>query len=732
VLKSAIRSLASLRAGVAVAALLSILVLAVGARAQDAVPPETTGEPGTAAEAERLLSLLDQPEVRAELRELLVRHLGSAEPAQAGDLLILQQERLRALAQAWSRLDEELSAVAARAWDEGFSSALGHALLLLTIALLAAFAATRALGGLRDRARPDPQAPASSRLAAGLGVVLVDLVVPLVYLLALNLASLALSAGRGDSDQIVGILTHAGLWVLGVAIAVDLLWSPRRPESGLFRAEPGRAPAVARLLGGIALSIMAIAAFAGLLAVEGMAPLSAALLAVLLSVALLLALLIGIWRRRSSVAAAIRGAMPDRSVVTRLAPLWPLPVTLYLVVVWGATLNSIAAGRSEAAGRLILSIILPLVIAGMAAALSRRSNAGVRALARSVGEASGSEEEAATRKSLDAAASRLSLAVWLVAILLALGLLAWLYELNIGLLLGLDPSLFRAGFKALCVGLTAYVVYAMIAASIEVRMARLHDARNPSRARRLRTLLPLLRGFLLQVVIVMAVLISLSALGVDIGPLIAGAGIFGLAIGLGTQKLVTDIVSGVFFLVDDAFAIGDYIEVGGLRGQVESLSIRSMKLRHHRGPVHTLPYGEIASLTNHSRDWVIVKLEFRVPSETDLGLVKKIVKQIGQEVSADPVLGKSLLEPVKSQGVRRFEDNAMIIGVKFKAVPGEQFVIRRQVFQKIRDAFVAAGVRFADRGVVVHVSHDASDAEIAASAAAAGAAIAGAEAKGKA
>ena len=90
------------------------------------------------------------------------------------------------------------------------------------------------------------------------------------------------------------------------------------------------------------------------------------------------------------------------------------------------------------------------------------------------------------------------------------------------------------------------------------------------------------------------------------------------------------------------------------------LSIRSMKLRHHRGPVHTVPFGEINSLTNHSRDWVIVKLEFRLPSDTDLATVKKIVKRIGQELSDDPAVAKHLLEPLKSQGVRRFEDNAMI------------------------------------------------------------------------
>ncbi|MEM7254139.1 MAG: mechanosensitive ion channel domain-containing protein, partial [Pseudomonadota bacterium] len=125
---------------------------------------------------------------------------------------------------------------------------------------------------------------------------------------------------------------------------------------------------------------------------------------------------------------------------------------------------------------------------------------------------------------------------------------------------------------------------------------------------RLGTLLPLLRKILFVTLVVMVILIALSSLGVNIGPLIAGAGVVGLAIGFGAQALVRDIVSGIFFLLDDAFRTGEYIEVGDLRGTVEAISIRSLRLRHHRGAVHTIPFGEMKSLTNHSRDWVIMKL----------------------------------------------------------------------------------------------------------------------------
>jgi len=136
---------------------------------------------------------------------------------------------------------------------------------------------------------------------------------------------------------------------------------------------------------------------------------------------------------------------------------------------------------------------------------------------------------------------------------------------------------------------------------------------------RVETILPLIRIFIKITLVVMATLISLSALGVDIGPLIAGAGVIGIAIGFGAQTLVRDIVSGFFYLLDDAFRIGEYVVIDQIRGTVEKISIRSFQLRHHNGPVHTIPYGEIRTLTNWSRDWAIMKFELRVSFETRHG-----------------------------------------------------------------------------------------------------------------
>jgi small-conductance mechanosensitive channel len=107
-------------------------------------------------------------------------------------------------------------------------------------------------------------------------------------------------------------------------------------------------------------------------------------------------------------------------------------------------------------------------------------------------------------------------------------------------------------------------------------------------------------------------MIILSSMGINIGPMIAGAGVIGLAIGFGSQTLVRDILSGVFFLIDDAFRVGDYIESGGIKGMVQHISLRSVKLRHPRGMVFTIPFGDMGALQNFSRDYIITKLDVRV------------------------------------------------------------------------------------------------------------------------
>lgn len=222
-------------------------------------------------------------------------------------------------------------------------------------------------------------------------------------------------------------------------------------------------------------------------------------------------------------------------------------------------------------------------------------------------------------------------------------------------------------------------------------------------ATRLATLLPLVRNFVLTLIAIAIFLVVATELGVNVAPLFAGAGILGLAIGFGSQTLVRDILSGAFFLMDDAFRKGEYIDVGSVKGTVEKISLRSFQLRHHLGMLHTIPFGELQFLTNYSRDWVMMKLPLRVTYDTDVEKVRKLIKKLGQELLEDPTIGDKFLAPLKSQGVIQMDDSAMIVRVKFMTKPGEQWVIRKRVYAEIRALFEREGIKFAHREVTVRI-----------------------------
>jgi small-conductance mechanosensitive channel len=223
-------------------------------------------------------------------------------------------------------------------------------------------------------------------------------------------------------------------------------------------------------------------------------------------------------------------------------------------------------------------------------------------------------------------------------------------------------------------------------------------------ASRLATLLPLFRGAILALVVVTIGLIALMELGINVSPLFAGAGVVGLAVGFGAQTLVRDIFSGAFFLIDDAFRKGEYIDVGDVKGTVEKISVRSMQLRHHLGALNTIPFGEIKVLTNFSRDWVMMKLPLRVTYDTDVERVRKLIKKLGQELLTDPEIGENFIQPLKSQGVIEMQDSAMIIRVKFMTKPGDQWIIRKKVYHEIRELFAREGIKFAHREVTVRLA----------------------------
>jgi small-conductance mechanosensitive channel len=220
-------------------------------------------------------------------------------------------------------------------------------------------------------------------------------------------------------------------------------------------------------------------------------------------------------------------------------------------------------------------------------------------------------------------------------------------------------------------------------------------------ASRLTTLLPLVRVSVGVGILVLVAFLALSQLGVNITTLLAGAGVFGLAISFGSQALVRDIVAGIFFMSDDAFRVGEYIDTGRLKGTVERVTLRSVRLRHQNGQIHTIPFGQLQAITNYSRDWQTVKFNLRLTRDTDLEKTRKTVKRVGQEMLKDAEFGKEFLLPLKLQGMAEITDNALVVRLKFTVLPSNPSVVRREVLKRLHRAFAQDGIEFATGVITV-------------------------------
>ena len=422
---------------------------------------------------------------------------------------------------------------------------------------------------------------------------------------------------------------------------------------------------------------------------------------------------------------AAEGESAGRRVTRLIARLWPVLAALYFYLAWTVLALRVLLGSSSQ-GWLVsapfFAVMGALALYGIAVMLldwaMPPSEEERRAEAERSGRGLGSFRALAER----------AISIVIVAGAVAAVYIAWGVDIFAGI------GFIGTVWELVLIAFVAYLAYQAVKIAVDRRIALEGGPAGHGPAggeegghgggSRLATLLPLFRNFLLIVILVMATMIGLSQMGVDIAPLFAGAGVVGLAIGFGAQTLIKDIFSGAFFLMDDAFRVGEYIDIGTVKGTVERISVRSMQLRHQLGTLVTVPFGEIQHLSNFSRDWVIMKLPLRLTYDTDVNKVNKLIKNLGKELLKHELIGDKFLEPLKSQGVWMMDDSAQIIRVKFMTRPGEQFQVRKIVYAEIRELFEREGIRFASREVKVRLDEadqgrelsDADKAKIAAAA----------------
>ena len=211
-------------------------------------------------------------------------------------------------------------------------------------------------------------------------------------------------------------------------------------------------------------------------------------------------------------------------------------------------------------------------------------------------------------------------------------------------------------------------------------------------AKRAETLVRLLRQAIVIVIWVMALLIVLNELGVAVAPILASAGVVGLAVGFGAQNLVRDVISGFFMILENQVRIGDVAVVNGTGGLVEQINFRTLVLRDLSGVVHIFPNGTITTLANLTKQWSAYVFDIGVAYKEDTDRVVEILKQVGAELRADEHFGPLMVDDVEVFGVDAFADSAVMIKGRLRTLPIKQWEVGRQFLRRVKQAFDREGV----------------------------------------
>jgi small conductance mechanosensitive channel len=244
--------------------------------------------------------------------------------------------------------------------------------------------------------------------------------------------------------------------------------------------------------------------------------------------------------------------------------------------------------------------------------------------------------------------------------------------------------------QALAIGMVLVIALALweVSASAIERYLSAIDARDVPRRTRIRTLLPLLQTALLGVIIVVTSLMILSHLGIDIAPLLAGAGVVGLAIGFGSQALVKDIITGLFILLEDQIAVGDIVDVGkDHKGVVEAITVRTIRMRDVSGTVHTVPFSEVTSVKNLSKDFSYAIARIAISYREDIDRVVEILRGVSNQLAQDETLKSSILNPFEYMGVDALDESSVVLLVRIRTLPGKQLAVSRTFNRLVKIAF---------------------------------------------
>jgi small-conductance mechanosensitive channel/cytoskeletal protein RodZ len=407
-------------------------------------------------------------------------------------------------------------------------------------------------------------------------------------------------------------------------------------------------------------------------------------------------LIIVILQNRGAVSDALRapdtgtGSLAEtprrmlRALRDRLADIWHIIAIAWLIAAWGVWALEVQGGFWRLSRVSLLTLVV-LGVAKLADVAMRRMLVRAFRITPDLARRYPGLEARANRY-LPILKGTFSSFIGVLAILFLLeawGLDAfgWFKQGQLGS--RLIGSLASMGFTLLA----AMAAWEAANAAIQRHLVALSRDAKAARSARVRTLLPMLRTALMVTILVVVAFIILTEIGVNVAPLIAGAGVVGIAIGFGSQTLVRDVITGIFLLFEDALAVGDVVQVGGLSGVVEQLSIRSIKLRAQDGSLHIIPFSAVTTVTNMTRDFAFAVMDVNVAYGEDTDRVTDVLRNVAAEMREDAKLRAAIRDDLDVLGVERLADSGVVIRVRIKTEPSQRWTVARELNRRVKRRF---------------------------------------------
>ncbi len=378
-----------------------------------------------------------------------------------------------------------------------------------------------------------------------------------------------------------------------------------------------------------------------------------------------------------------------RAARDKAAQAWHVVVILWLLAAWAVWALRIQDGFERLFGASVTTVLI--------IAIAKLVDEGARRLLDWLFRVSGELAdrfpglEARANRYLPALRTILSMVI--SAVVLVLLLQAW----GLNSLAWFRPGRWggRLVSAALTIAITAAVAVAFwefANATIQRKLTGL-DGASAANSARVRTLLPMLRTAIGVLLVIVVTITALTEVGINVAPLLAGAGVVGLAIGFGSQTLVRDVITGVFLLFEDAVAVGDSVTLGGLSGTVEQLSIRSIRLRALDGSVHIVPFSSVSTVTNQTRDFGYAVVDFALDYSVDTDKAVLLLRQAGQEMRDDEAWAPQILAPLEVMGLDKMTDMGVFVRARIMTPPARRWAVQRELNRRMKKHCDAAGLR---------------------------------------